>query len=82
MGHNFKFHQAKIIFKLNRISELDFFENIAIHLNHEVIINKKKYCILLSTAWKNLFSAINYSSLKSGNAFIFILFYFQICLHR
>ena len=32
-GHNFNFHQAKIIFKPNRISELDFLENIAIHLN-------------------------------------------------
>ena len=41
-GHNFNFHQAKIIFKPNCILEIDFLENIAIHLNHEVIVNEKK----------------------------------------
>ena len=69
-GHNFNFIQTKIIFKPNRISELDIFENIAIHLNHEVIINEKIDSIdsiILSTAWKNLFSANNHSSLNSDN---------------
>ena len=52
-GNNFNFHQAKIIFKPNRNSELDFFENIAIPLNRDVIVNEKKNdCITLSTAWE------------------------------
>ena len=67
IGHNFNFHQAKIIFKPNRISELDFLENIAIHLNREVIVNEKIDSIMLSTAWKNLFSAHNHSCLNSDN---------------
>ena len=49
-SHNFNFHQAKIILKPNHISELDFLENIAIHLNHEVIVNEKIDSTMLSTA--------------------------------
>ena len=64
---HFNFHQAKIISKPNRISELDFFENIAIHLNLEIIVNEKIDSIMLSTAWKNLFSSNNHSSLNSDN---------------
>ena len=66
-GQNLDFHQAEIIFIPNRISELDFLENIAIHLNHEVIVNEKIYPIILSTTWSNLFSANSYSSLNSDN---------------
>ena len=66
-GHSINFYQAKIIFKPNLISELDFLENIAIHLNREVIVNEKVDSIMLSTAWKNLFSANNRSSLNSDN---------------
>ena len=58
VGHNFNFQQAKIIFKPNRISELDILENIAIYLNREVIVNEKNDSIMLSTAWKNLYSTI------------------------
>ena len=36
----------------NCISELFFQENIAIHLNREVIV-KKNVSVVLSTAWKN-----------------------------
>ena len=57
----------KIIFKSNRISELDFVENIAIHLNREVIVNEKYDSIMLSTVWKNLFRDNNHSSLNSDN---------------
>ena len=53
-GHNFSFHQAKIIFKPNRISELDFLENIAIHLSREIIANGKIHSIMVSTALKKL----------------------------
>ena len=41
-----------LIFKLNRISELDILENIAFHLNCEVIVNEKNDFIMLSTAEK------------------------------
>ena len=47
--------------------QFDFLEDIAIHLNCEVIVNEKNYFTMLSTAWKNLFSANNYFSLNSGN---------------
>ena len=66
-GHNFLIHQTKIIFKSNRISELDFLENTVIHLNREVIVNENIDSIMLSAAWKNLFSAHNYSNLNSDN---------------
>ena len=51
-GHNFNFHQAKTILKSNRVSELDFLENIAIFLNLEVTFNEKNNSILLSKIWK------------------------------
>ena len=35
--------------------------------NREVIVNEKIDSIMLSRAWKNLFSANNFCSLKSGN---------------
>ena len=66
-GHNFNFHQAKIIFKPKRISKLDILENIVIYLNREVTVNEKNDSITLSTAWKNLFAANNYSNFNSGN---------------
>ena len=62
-----RFREAKIIFKPNRISELDFLENFAIHLNREVIDSEKIDSIMLSAAWKNLFSTNNHSSLNSVN---------------
>ena len=40
-GHNLNFHQAKSIFKTYRILDEDFSENIAIHLDNEVILNEK-----------------------------------------
>ena len=49
-GHNFNFHQSKIIFKPYRILKFDFLESIAIHLNREVIVNEKIDSIMLSTA--------------------------------
>ena len=73
-GHNFNFsiinrvinHQAKRIFKPNRISELHFLKNTAIHLNREIIVNEKIDSIILSTAWRNLFND-NYSNLNSSS---------------
>ena len=64
---DFNFHQANIIFKPNSISELDFLENFAIHLNRGVIVNEKIDSIMLFTAWKKFFGAINPSSLNSDN---------------
>ena len=60
------FHQEKITFISNRISKLDFPENI-IYLNREDILNEKINCNMLSTARKNLFRAKSYSSLNPGN---------------
>ena len=45
-GHNFKFHQAKIISNPNHISELDFLENIVIRFNREFIVNEIKMTLL------------------------------------
>ena len=66
-GCNFNFRKAKIIFKPNRISEIDFLENITIHLNREINVNEKIDSIMLSATWKNLFSTNNHCSLNSDN---------------
>ena len=48
--HSFNFHIPKIILNTNDTSELDFLENLANYLNHEITVNKKSDCRILSDA--------------------------------